>query len=196
MVPSFGGLPMAQQAFDAFWGELSPCSHVVEIYEDDAAFTEHLTEFVSGGLVQDEAVVIIATPIHRLSLVNRLVARGFDVSAAIDEGRLILSDAQETVAKFFLHDWPDEYLFQKVIGEVLQQATRNGRKVRAFGEMVALLWAKGLCGATIRLEHLWTDFCRKQAFSLYCAYPKSGFTDSPAVDIERVRDSHSAVFAA
>lgn len=186
---------MSSQGFDAFWGELSPCSHVVEIYEDDDAFIEHLTEFVSGGLVQDEAIIIIATPMHRLALVKHLAARTFDIAAAMKDGQLILLDAEEIIAQFFTHDWPNEHLFHKVIGEVLERATRKNRKVRAFGEMVALLWAKGLCGATIRLEHLWTDFCRKQAFCLFCAYPKSGFTQNPAVDIVRVRDAHSAVFA-
>jgi hypothetical protein len=35
-----------------------------------------------------------------------------------------------------------------------QRGTRHGRKVRAFGEMVALMWARGECGATVMLEHL------------------------------------------
>jgi hypothetical protein len=98
------------------------------------------------------------------------------------------------IAKFFVDEWPDEDLFRQVIVDVLQVAACRGRKVRAFGEMVALLWAKGLCGATIRLEHLWTEFCRSQSFSLFCAYPKSGFTENAADDMARVRQVHSEVF--
>jgi hypothetical protein len=47
--------------------------------------------------------------------------------------------------------------------------------VRAFGEMVALLWERGDQAATVRLEHLWNDFCRMQTLLLLCAYPRRGF---------------------
>lgn len=51
---------------------------------------------------------------------------------------------------------------------------RDGRRVRAFGEMVAVMWTRGQSGATVQLEHLWHRFCQTKAFSLFCAYPKSG----------------------
>jgi hypothetical protein len=65
--------------------------------------------------------------------------------------------------------------------------------VRAFGEMVALLWAQGHCGATVRLEYLWSRFCDQQGFSLLCAYPKSGFTSDAADSIRQICDAHSHV---
>jgi hypothetical protein len=187
---------IGSRGFQAFWGELSPCSHIVEIYEDDQKFLDHLAEFVAGGIVQDEAVIIIATPQHRLALTKRLAATGFDVSSITRADQLLLLDAEETISQFCIREWPDEELFSDVIGGVLERATKHGRKVRAFGEMVALLWAKGLCGATIRLEHLWTDFCRRQSFSLFCAYPKIGFTGNAAEDMARVCGVHSHVFQA
>jgi hypothetical protein len=187
---------MGRRGFDAFWAELAPCAHTVEIYEDDTAFMDHLAEFVAGGLVKGEAAVLITTPQHRAALKSKLRADGFDVETAIASDQLILLDAEQTIAKFVVNDWPQDYLFHKVIGDVLTRAVGNGRRVRAFGEMVALMWAKGLCGATIKLEHLWTDLCRKLEFSLFCAYPKAGFTSKNATaDIARVCDLHSATFA-
>jgi hypothetical protein len=185
---------MGSRGFDAFWAELGPCSHVVEIYEDDASFLKNLAEFVAGGLAKGEAAVIIATPQHRNALRSHLSAMGFDIKAAVESDQLMLLDVEETIAKFLMNDWPQDYLFHKVIGEILGRAVGPGRKVRAFGEMVALMWAKGLCGATVKLEHLWTDLCRKLDFSLFCAYPKVGFTVNPAADIGRVCDLHSATF--
>ena len=185
---------MGSRGFDAFWAELGPCSHVVEIYEDEGSFLANLTEFVAGGLTTGEAAVIIATPQHRDGLRSRLAAMGFDVDAAAQSDQLILLDAEETIARFMMNDWPQDFLFHKVIGEVLGRAVGPGRKVRAFGEMVALMWAKGLCGPTVKLEHLWTDLCRKLDFSLFCAYPKIGFTVDPATDMARVCDLHSATF--
>lgn len=185
---------MGRRGFDAFWAELGPCSHVVEIYENEGTFLTNLAEFVAGGLANGEAAVIIATPQHRAILRSKLGAMGFDLDAATRSDQLILLDAEETIAKFMINEWPQDYLFHKVIGEVLARAVGPGQKVRAFGEMVALMWAKGLCGATVKLEHLWTDLCRKLDFSLFCAYPKIGFTVRPDADIARVCDLHSATF--
>jgi hypothetical protein len=85
-------------------------------------------------------------------------------------------DAEVVLSKFMINGWPDEDLFMDVITDLMRKAKSEGRHVRAFGEMVAILWAKGLVGATVRLEHLWNKFCEKQTFSLFCAYPQSGFT--------------------
>ena len=184
---------MGQKGFDAFWGELAPCAHVVQIYEDDSVFLDSLAEFVAGGLVLGEAVVVIATPNHLNGLRSRLIAKNFEVAKAQNIDQLLLLDAEDTMAKFLVDKWPDEHLFRSTIADILAKATARGRKVRAFGEMVAVMWAHGYCGATIRLEHLWTALCREQDFSLFCAYPKAGFTSDAAEDLTRVRDLHSSV---
>ena len=184
---------MGRKGLDAFWAELSPCAHVVQIYEDDAVLLENLAEFVAGGLVQQEAAIVIATPQHRAGLLARLSSKGLAVEAAQNEGRLIVLDAEATMSKFLVDKRPDEHLFRRTIGDILARARQSGRKIRAFGEMVALMWAQGYCGATIQLEHLWTDFCREQSFSLFCAYPKVGFTGDAVEDMHRVCDLHTAV---
>jgi hypothetical protein len=60
---------------------------------------------------------------------------------------------EETLECFRANDWPDENLFMTAITEVIQIAKKDGRRVRAFGEMVATLRAQGHIGATVRLEH-------------------------------------------
>jgi hypothetical protein len=42
--------------------------------------------------------------------------------------------------------------------------------VRAYGEMVDVLWQRGERDAAIRLEEFWNDLARLQTFSLLCAY--------------------------
>ena len=185
---------MNQPAPHAFWAEMSACEHFVQIYEADEVFMDTLTGFIGGGLKEDQAAVVIATPAHRAELEKRLTAMGINVRAARLNGRLLSLDAEETLAKFMLGDWPDEQRFSEAIRDILQRAGRDGRKVRAFGEMVALMWAQGHYGATVRLEHLWHQLCEKESFALFCAYPKSGFTEKPAESIARVCAEHSKVF--
>lgn len=180
----------------SFWAELSPCEHFVQIYEADDVFMDTLTGFMSGGLAEGHAVVVIATPAHRRELDKRLGAMGFNLTAAKYRDQYISLDAHETLAKFMVDGWPDERLFKEVIGDILDRARRDNRKLRAFGEMVAVLWAEGRCGATVRLEHLWHQLCRAELFSLFCAYPKAGFTESPSDSIAKVCAAHSKVLDA
>jgi hypothetical protein len=180
---------------DAFWGELSPCDHSVQIYESDDDFLDALEGYVAAGIRHGDAIILIATPAHLAGLERRLISNGFDVSAARARSQYFALDARATLDKFMVAGWPDEQLFHELIGNLLTDARRRYRTVRAFGEMVALMWAEGHCGATVQLEHLWSRLCVEQGFSLFCAYPKAGFT-MPAIDaIEKVCAAHSAVFA-
>jgi hypothetical protein len=181
----------AASSSEVFWGEIAPCEHVVQIYENDEGFLDLLTGFVSNGVNVGECAVVIATTAHLKALDERLAASGYAVPSLISGTQYIPLDAEETLAKFMVNDWPDESLFHKVIREVIMKAKGNSRKVRAFGEMVAILWAKGYVGATVRLEYLWNKFCENEAFCLFCAYPESGFTQDAAESVMHICNAHT-----
>jgi len=44
------------------------------------------------------------------------------------------------------------------------------RTIRAFGEMVDVLWSDGRKRAAIALEELWNDLARTRSFALLCGY--------------------------
>ncbi|MBV8975965.1 MAG: MEDS domain-containing protein [Alphaproteobacteria bacterium] len=180
----------------AFWAEMSACEHFVQVYEADDVFMDTLTGFVAGALRQDEGAVVIATPNHLHELKGRLDADGLDADAAIEDDDLLLLDAEQTLAQFMVDGWPEQDKFRTMVRGILARAGRGGRRVRAFGEMVAVMWAKGHCAATVRLEHLWQQMCEQESFVLFCAYPKSGFTENPVDSIARVCAQHSKVFPA
>lgn len=173
-----------------FWGELAASEHCVQIYTDDSTFLDALHDFVAGGLVRDESVVVILTPRHRQGLEERLA---FSRLRAAGAGRYIPLDAEETLARFMVGAWPDDCRFERVVTAILNDARRDTRGVRAFGEMVAVLWAQGHHAATARLEYLWSDFVRRHEFPLVCAYPRVGFTEDPAAAILSVCAAHSRV---
>ena len=184
---------MSEHLSQAFWAEMSACEHFVQIYEADDVFMDTLTGFIAGALRQGEGAIVIATPAHRDELRWRLELDGFDVSAAKQNDQLLLLDADETISKFIVNGWPDEDKFVQIVRDILARAGRDGRRVRAFGEMVALMWAKGYCAATVRLEHLWHQLCRKEGFPLFCAYPRTGFTQDTHASLREICDAHSRV---
>jgi hypothetical protein len=178
---------------EIFWGEISPCEHLVQIYDHDEAFLDSLEGFVTGGLRNGEGVVIVATPVHLAALEQRLIAAGFDVPLAMLSDQYIALDAERTQGKFMMRGWPDDALFEQVVTDLLTRAGKGGRRVRAFGEMVALLWDEGKTAATVRLEHLWHRMCRERGFSLFCAYPKIGFTQDADISVKEICAAHSKV---
>jgi hypothetical protein len=178
-----------------FWAELSACEHFVQIYETDDGFLETLSGFIGEALRNGDGAVVIATPRHRFDLDQRLTDMGLDVSSAKASEQFLSLDAQQTLNKFMVGGWPDEEKFAELVKDILERVGRDNRKVRAFGEMVALMWAQGYEAATVRLEYLWQQLCQREEFALFCAYPKSGFAENPAESIARVCAQHSMVLA-
>jgi hypothetical protein len=185
----------AKSSQDVFWGEIAPCEHVVQIYENDEVFLDLLAGFVSDGVRSGECAVVIATDTHLTALNKRLADLGYSVSHLMSKNQFIPLEAEDTLSKFMVNDWPDENLFNQLISGVIMNAKGNGRKVRAFGEMVAILWAKGQIGATVRLEHLWNKFCENEAFCLFCAYPQSGFTQDASESVMHICGAHSKMIS-
>lgn len=180
---------------DIFWGEIAPCDHVVQIYENDAVFLDALAGFVGGGINAGECCIVIATDDHLRELETRLTSYGIHINDLISENRYMPINAQEMLSKFMVNGWPDENLFNKTVSEVITKGTYNNRRIRAFGEMVAILWAEGHNGATVQLEHLWNKYCEKQSFCLFCAYPRSGFTEDINTSIMHICGSHSKMIS-
>lgn len=148
--------------------------HFVQFYESDAFLADCVAAYAAGGLRAGDAVVIIATDAHRETIEAQLAGFGLDVAAARESGQYLALNAAETLSKFMVNGTPDQRLFIHVIGSVITAAAR-GRRVRAFGEMVALLWADGKSEAALRLEALWNELAKVLSFSLFCAYPLSNF---------------------
>ncbi len=90
---------------------------------------------------------------------------------------MLLLDARETLAQFMVDGRPDRARFFRVLDEAMVRATRGrqGVRVRAYGEMVDLLWRDGEKTAALALEELWNEAGREYSFSLLCAYVMANF---------------------
>jgi len=176
-----------------FWGEIAPCEHVAQFYEHEGVLIETLIGFIGAGLKAGESAIVIATAAHLKALEEGLQDCGVDLVGALVEHRYIALLADEALTRFMVKQWPDDDLFANFVTEVITRARATGRRVRAFGEMVALLWARGDIAATVRLEHLWNQLCKTEEFSLFCAYPKAGFTKDSSKSIREICEAHSKV---
>jgi PAS domain S-box-containing protein len=158
-------------------------AHAVQFYEDEAFLAETVAQFMGRGIVADEPVVVIATASHREAFCEQLRRKRIDVDALCTSGQVTLLDARETLAKFMVDGAPDWARFSAVVGDILDRVRvgREDRTIRAYGEMVDLLWRDGNRDAAIRLEELWNDLGKLHSFDLLCAYVMDNFykeTDS------------------
>ena len=157
--------------------ELDDCSHVVQFYESDSFLADSVGGFIAPGIAAGEAAVLICTPDHLARFEETIESAGVNLAAAKAAGLYLGLDAQQTLDSFMVDGTPDPERFFSVVGGVLDGCSTGGRAVRAFGEMVALLWEQGAVPAAIRLEELWNEIAETRSFTLLCAYPVAGATD-------------------
>ncbi|HEY4876600.1 MAG TPA: MEDS domain-containing protein [Puia sp.] len=176
---------------DLFWAEQACSDHVVQVYENDETLINSLSKFVIGGIRMGDPSIIIATESHLHDLKNSIKDQGFDLEILQEQNLILPFDAWDVLSKFMINNWPDDSLFEKTISEIIDKVPLDSKKIRAFGEMVSILWDEELHGATIYLEHLWNKFCSQHPLCLLCAYPKKAFQDNYASSLQHICKSHS-----
>jgi hypothetical protein len=145
-------------------------AHYAQAYQDAAFLCEAVAEYVGCGLRRGEAALLIARPAHAAQFLERLSQDGLEPEQAMRRGQLVMLDADETLARFTPGGMPDWQTFHALIGGRIAELRRSFPGVRAYGEMVDLLWQRGERDAAMRLEEFWNDLARLQSFSLLCAY--------------------------
>ncbi|MGH3160434.1 MAG: MEDS domain-containing protein [Streptosporangiaceae bacterium] len=150
--------------------------HVVQFYGRDEELAERVTGYLLGALASAGVAIVIATPEHRREFETRLGQAGVDLAAARDDGSYLALDAGQTLSELMAADQLDSAAFDRVIGTVIAAAAAGGRPVRAFGEMVALLWDDGLVNDAVQLEAMWEELGGRYPFSLFCGYRADSVT--------------------
>lgn len=175
------------------WEEIAHDDHSVQIYADSQSFLDALEGFVSGGLRQDETVVVIVTETHRVGLERKLARRGYDVKQAKLEGRLIVVSATTTLGVICEEGKLNYENFQAWVTDLMHLAGSSGRRVRTFGEMTSLIWEQGHHATSIELEAIWEGLCQRENVRVFCAYPRSAFTDEHIGSLQTICAHHSRV---
>jgi DcmR-like sensory protein len=168
--------------------------HAVQFYGSEQSLFTTVATFLSEGLVARQPAIVIATPTHRAAIEDHLCGRLIDCEQARRNGDLVMLDAEDTLGQFMIGDVPDPDLFEQSVGGVVKQVLDGrGRKiVRAYGEMVDVLWKQGQAESAITLEILWNKLALKYSFALLCGYAMGNFYKQ-AKQLEHVREQHTHV---
>lgn len=152
--------------------------HAVQFYGDDDSLFTTVAGFLSQGFVDGHPAIVIATPEHRKAILEHLRGRLINVDQAQRAGSLIVLDAQRTLDMFIEDGMPDAHRFEASVGKLIGDML-EGRQdrvfIRAYGEMVDVLWKEGNSDAAIRLEILWNRLAQRYGFALLCGYSMGNF---------------------
>lgn len=171
--------------------------HAVQFYENESALVAVVSDFFKTGILEGQDCIFIGTAAHREAVQAQLTLSGFSIENLQQENRCVFLDAAETMSQIMRGQTPDSALFRQTVGKLVAEHAASGKAVRAFGEMVALLWEQNNRPAAIKLEEFWNELCAEHSFSLLCAYPISGFPDQrDGEPLEHVCDKHSHVIPA
>lgn len=151
--------------------------HAVQFYDTEHSLYVTVAEFLAEGLQTRHPAIVFATPAHRAAIEEHLCGHAVDCARAKREGELIVLDAEETLGLFMVNGQPDREMFEANVGRMIDQALagRTRVTVRAYGEMVDILWKAGQSEAAINLEILWNRLAAKYNFALLCGYAMGCF---------------------
>ena len=170
--------------------------HAVRFYDTKESLCRIVAEFLGEGFVTGQPGLVIGTPEHRAGIVEELRARHFDVDGLLTAGDLLLLDARETMSAFMVDGMPDAALFKERATEAIEKVCRGRTDctIRAYGEMVDLLWKDGHSVAAVRLEMLWNKLAMTHDFSLLCGYAMGNFYKDASIN--EICQQHTHVIGA
>ncbi|HSU33743.1 MAG TPA: MEDS domain-containing protein [Bryobacteraceae bacterium] len=156
-----------------------PHGHVVQFHDNDVrTLTNNVCQYLFEGLKREESALVVVTPQHWDVFLLQLRRLGANPEKAIADSRLVRLDAERTLGEFMMDGQPDWHRFEKVISAAMRKLlAENPAGLRAYGEMVGVLWKAGQYSAAIRLEEFWNRLLQGGDFSLFCSYPIDIFSE-------------------
>jgi hypothetical protein len=133
------------------------------LYSDEEVLASNVGRYLLQGVGEGQLGIVIATPAHCSAF-----------RAVIGEAgtRVRYLDAEQTLSRFMVNGRPNWQRFQTTISSAVESLDRvPGQRIRAYGEMVGLLWTSGEYSAAIELEDFWNRILASLGAALYCAYP-------------------------
>lgn len=171
--------------------------HDVHFYKNEDHLAGAVVNYLADGLRAGQPIVVIASKPRRDRFAAGLRARNLDPDELLTGRLAIWLDARETLNAFFEGDRPNRELFMATVGRVFERLLDKHYYlvVRAYGEMVDVLWQEGNHEAAIVVEQYWNDLANLYRYSLLCGYSIKEFEGEAAREgFSKVCGCHSRAF--
>jgi hypothetical protein len=185
---------LAASACEAGCTPVGLTGHDVQFYRTDAHLTSAVVNFLGEAVRAGQPIIVIATEAHRRAFADGLRAKGLDPDQYFSGRLAVWLDARETLSAFMEGGLPNRELFFATVGSVFERllSKRYYLVIRAYGEMVDLLFKDGNAEAAVLVEQLWNELANQYQYSLLCGYAMDNFLHEAGVaGFRRVCDHHT-----
>jgi hypothetical protein len=159
-------------SWTGFLDAAAAADHAVQIYDDLDELSDSVARFLDAGFRAGEPAVVIATGEHWQAFAATLGSRGWDPHELRARGLLTCYDAERMLEALMDAEAPASDRFERVVGGAVDEIAARfpDKTIRAFGDMVDVLWRSGRERAAVALEELWNGLARTRRFALLCGY--------------------------
>lgn len=168
--------------------------HLVHFYQSETELFAPLSKYLGAGMQAGETCILIATQSH-IAAINNILINTYASDSAKLPVNFLIYDANELLDKIMVGKLPDWDKFMDTVGLLAHNAEQFGKPIRAYGEMVAILWKSGRKEAVTVLEQFWNRLAKDHTLSLYCAYPKLQFIYD-AEQLHAIEQQHTLILSA
>lgn len=160
-------------------------AHIVRFFRNAEELVEAVCDFATTGLELGDSIVLAVTNAHAARIRRELSQRGYHGGLAEISWLDAESLAGELLGARGVRPGAYERL---IVGEVSAAASRaRSRRVRAYGEIVDVLWKRGQEEDALSLERRWHETCAEHPLRLLCGYRLS-LMDCRCLDIAQAHD--------
>ena len=194
----------SETQFSSPWEKLLrrpvPNGHLVQIYQPgDAALARNVGRYLSEGMKRGDGLLVIPTEENWQAISREMERLGSEVELALQTRQLVVLDAHDALARFMRARQPDWKLVEDVVGQTMSQVRPaiDNAGLRAYGEVVGILWKSRQFSTAIRLEQFWNRLLPQSSFSLYCGYAIDVFSsDFQISSLDSILCTHTHVVPA
>lgn len=191
--------PMSFRSWQELVEQPGADRHVVQLYRDESFLQDAVAGWLRPAVTGGGVAIIIGEADHAESVLARL--RGLDapVAQAEAQGRILVLDAEASLARFMTPTGIDAHAFDAFIQDTVTKAraarTAPEGEIRAWGEMVNILWREGRAACAQRLEALWNMAIDAHGFRLLCSYEADHLALDTSRRLHDMCGGHSQVMA-
>jgi signal transduction histidine kinase/ActR/RegA family two-component response regulator len=168
--------------------------HAARLYRSREAFTGQVAQIVATALREGEGVALLADATTLELLATGIAQAGVDAQAARARGALVELDAQPLANQILADDRQLGALFEAHVARAVRPLLERGQRVRAYGELVNLLCARGRADLALAAEERWNALLAGGEATLLCGYELETVAQNVSPeDFGRLCDQHAVV---
>ena len=167
--------------------------HLAQVYDSDEKLQGAIVSWLAPALADGGGAFMLATRANAAAALERFAGAGPRVREAVSEGRLVILEVEELLERGILGQDAEESKFRAEIEAAVHRMRATlpspDRPIRAWGELVNVLWQANAREQVARVERCWNRIVSEQGIRLLCSYDARPVPDADRSAFHRLIDA-------